>query len=277
MRHQLPKQLLTLLLIAIASVQLALAQTQTVKHTVQRGETLETIAKKYGVTKDDIVKLNPDAAQFVYVGMELTVPVNGNGMKPITEESKQIYTKNQMLTTQKEEETYNIKETESPINFSFKISYGFLRFGDDFEVRKSSFTYGLTAGIDYNFYDNWYMSANVGWKHYNINTTVKGEKSSGADIDCIVLPLTCGYSFDGIISPYVGIEFAYAIKGKTEYCGETMSKKVKDVTNSRFATTVSVGINIVKYVNIAYNYELTEMCGKKAQSRYFSIGLGMLF
>ena len=44
------------------------------KHIVERGETLETIATRYGVTTEDIVKLNPDAAQFVYVGMELTLP-----------------------------------------------------------------------------------------------------------------------------------------------------------------------------------------------------------
>lgn len=48
---------------------------QTVKkHVVQRGETLVSIAQKYSVSKDDIIKANPDAAQFVYVGMELTIP-----------------------------------------------------------------------------------------------------------------------------------------------------------------------------------------------------------
>jgi len=67
-------RIMAIALFMLVSVSAALAQAQTTKHIVERGETLETIAQKYGVTKDDIVKLNPDAAQFVYVGMELTVP-----------------------------------------------------------------------------------------------------------------------------------------------------------------------------------------------------------
>ena len=53
------------------------AQT-TVKHVVDRGETLASIAKMYGTTEDKIIELNPDAAQFVYVGMELVVPKKEN-------------------------------------------------------------------------------------------------------------------------------------------------------------------------------------------------------
>lgn len=48
------------------------------KHVVQRGETLVSIAQKYSVSKDEIIKANPDAAQFVYVGMELTIPEISN-------------------------------------------------------------------------------------------------------------------------------------------------------------------------------------------------------
>ena len=51
----------------------AVAQTAR-KHVIERGETLESIATRYGVTTEEIIKLNPGAAQFVYVGMELTLP-----------------------------------------------------------------------------------------------------------------------------------------------------------------------------------------------------------
>lgn len=43
-------------------------------HVVNRGETLQSIAQKYGVTTEQIIQANPQAAQFVYVGMELTIP-----------------------------------------------------------------------------------------------------------------------------------------------------------------------------------------------------------
>lgn len=44
------------------------------KHILERGESLESIAKKYGVTTQQIIELNPEAASFTYIGMELTIP-----------------------------------------------------------------------------------------------------------------------------------------------------------------------------------------------------------
>lgn len=61
------------LAIAMSVISLS-AQTSTVTHVIDRGETIETIAEKYGVTPQSIIDLNPAAAQFVYVGMELTIP-----------------------------------------------------------------------------------------------------------------------------------------------------------------------------------------------------------
>lgn len=45
-----------------------------VTHVVNRGETLQSIAQKYGVTTERIIQANPQAAQFIYVGMELNIP-----------------------------------------------------------------------------------------------------------------------------------------------------------------------------------------------------------
>lgn len=63
-----------LFIIMIASTTLSIAQT-TVKHIVDRGETITSIAKRYGTTEAKIIELNPNASQFIYVGMELTIPV----------------------------------------------------------------------------------------------------------------------------------------------------------------------------------------------------------
>ncbi len=45
-----------------------------IRHILERGETLESIAKKYGVTTEQIIELNPEAKTFTYVGMELIIP-----------------------------------------------------------------------------------------------------------------------------------------------------------------------------------------------------------
>lgn len=53
-----------------------MAQSQTVTHTMQRGETIESIAKQYHVSVEDINKANPNMDGLVYVGMKLVVPIN---------------------------------------------------------------------------------------------------------------------------------------------------------------------------------------------------------
>ena len=65
-------------LIMCAISLLAMAQHQVVTHVVQRGETIESIAKQYNVTVADINKANPNAEGVVYVGMKLNVPTNSN-------------------------------------------------------------------------------------------------------------------------------------------------------------------------------------------------------
>lgn len=56
-----------------------LAQTTMTKHIVERGETLESIAQHYKVTTAKIIEHNPQASQFIYVGMELLIPVDMQG------------------------------------------------------------------------------------------------------------------------------------------------------------------------------------------------------
>lgn len=50
------------------------AQDNIVKHIIDRGETLASVARLYGTTTERLVELNPDASDFVYTGMELDVP-----------------------------------------------------------------------------------------------------------------------------------------------------------------------------------------------------------
>lgn len=80
------KRLLSAIFYSVFGVCFAFAQTGTVKHTVERGETLESIASHYSTTEAKIIELNPDAAQFLYVGMNLNVP-DANTRKEQEEQS----------------------------------------------------------------------------------------------------------------------------------------------------------------------------------------------
>ena len=57
----------------------------TVTHIFERGATMSSIAKKYGVTTQQIIDLNPDAATFIYIGMEIAIPQDPETVTPSAE------------------------------------------------------------------------------------------------------------------------------------------------------------------------------------------------
>ena len=81
------KIFLSVLLCAVCMF--SMAQSQTVTHVVQRGETLESIAEYYKVSVEDINKANPNADGMVYVGMKLNIPTNSTIQNSVTKEERQ--------------------------------------------------------------------------------------------------------------------------------------------------------------------------------------------
>lgn len=67
----------------------AMAQSQTVTHVVQRGETIESIAEFYKVSVEDINKANPNVDGIVYVGMKLNIPTSVTIQNNVTKEERQ--------------------------------------------------------------------------------------------------------------------------------------------------------------------------------------------
>lgn len=59
------KRILTIIAILTIGAFNLIAQSSQIVHTVQRGETLASIANTYGVTEKQIIEANPDAAQFI--------------------------------------------------------------------------------------------------------------------------------------------------------------------------------------------------------------------
>ena len=66
-----------------------MAQSQTVTHVVQRGETIESIAEFYKVSVEDINKANPNVDGIVYVGMKLNIPTSVTIQNNVTKEERQ--------------------------------------------------------------------------------------------------------------------------------------------------------------------------------------------
>ena len=55
-------------------------------HTIQRGETIESIAAKYQVSVDAIKKANPNVGEVYYVGMKLNIPAATVTQAPLSDD-----------------------------------------------------------------------------------------------------------------------------------------------------------------------------------------------
>jgi len=221
-------RIMAIALFMLVSVSAALAQAQTAKHIVERGETLETIAQKYGVTKDDIVKLNPDAAQFVYVGMELVVPTTTATAGKSSQDSVAGQRKNTstVLTTSAPEETsYSDSEDESKWNTACEIGYGFIPKPDG--AKGSNFTYEITVGATYKIIQGLYTSARIGYNSAIYNYHIGSYRTSEAGMNYesqthfVEIPLEIGYKIqtdnqEFAIIPFGGFDFHIGVSGKTK-------------------------------------------------------------
>lgn len=76
------KHFLSAAFFAMLSCSMAWAETT---HKIQAGETLESIATKYGVTVEAIKKANPRTVRYVYAGMVLTIPDLAPAAAPVVE------------------------------------------------------------------------------------------------------------------------------------------------------------------------------------------------
>lgn len=70
------KKLFFLFILMLASLSMSAQTNQS--HTVQRGETIESVAKKYGISVNDLQQANPSAKDYFYAGMKLVIPHKTN-------------------------------------------------------------------------------------------------------------------------------------------------------------------------------------------------------
>lgn len=67
-------KLMTIIAMCIMVTATAYAQTSEKMHKIEKGETIESIAQKYGVTVEDIQKANPNAGGYFFAGMSIKIP-----------------------------------------------------------------------------------------------------------------------------------------------------------------------------------------------------------
>lgn len=237
-----------------------MAQSQTVTHVVQRGETIESIAEYYKVSVADINKANPNADGMVYVGMKLNIPTSSNTFpKKDIAVSKDYQRVNETPTTIQNEVTatsqsikkkYDANKTSADLNdYSF---YG-LCYRASFEDAGTGFyCLGGTAFTSSGWGVNFYIGADYGLaeKHYE-----------GV---CFYIGPSYGYNFNNILLmgslDFVGI---YAGQGEGQQTGTNHKGESYTYTGTKnkfgwgIALSPQVGIKLNKvtpYLGLDFNW-----------------------
>lgn len=284
-------RILTIIAILTIGAFNLIAQSSQIVHTVQRGETLASIANTYGVTEKLIIEANPDAAQFIYVGMELTIPAADKTINKAAENKTEINPTdyNQPLNNQQNilstfDESRKFKDH---LTVAFELGMLFLHtekasninYSSNSSSYSHSFGYTINVGANYYFQKPLtgpYVGARIGWMEYYSNAYYN---ESGVynkflnETHSIILPIEVGYSFstenlNWAITPFGSIDPNIAIKGTVK---ENKEKKKDSKVGGDLTLFARLGIklricefDICGFYAFPLNDKFKDLASKKA-------------
>ena len=218
------KMILSVLLCTVCVF--TMAQSQTVTHVVQRGETIESSAEYYKVSVEDINKANPNADGIVYVGMKLNIPTsskpqivsnndNQGGSTYTQENNIKHHSNNKVYQEHKYKAAKNEDEKVGKFEFAGELGFGFIKGADNF-------MYEATVGANYRLPYNLYIGARIGYNSANYTGLIKIEGqniNAKQNYHLLEIPIEFGYSLKnesetlGLI-PFVGFNTNIGLSGK---------------------------------------------------------------
>ena len=214
------KMILSVLLCTVCVF--TMAQSQTVTHVVQRGETIESIAEYYKVSVEDINKANPNADGIVYVGMKLNIPtsskpqiVSNNDNQGGSTYTQENNSNNKVYQEHKYKAAKNEDEKVGKFEFAGELGFGFIKGADNF-------MYEATVGANYRLPYNLYIGARIGYNSANYTGLIKIEGqniNAKQNYHLLEIPIEFGYSLKnesetlGLI-PFVGFNTNIGLSGK---------------------------------------------------------------
>lgn len=196
---KLMKRLLSFVFVLVSVCFVSFGQ-NIVEHVVTRGETLQSIARLYGIQEDDITSLNPSAAKFLYVGQKLqikTVPAT-----PVVNTPTE--TPSNIVTTTVRVPEY--QEKSEPVNqyipfFRPKLKGRYELAMMDIPVGKlvksyDGFNFGqhYCLGLSLYLTDKFYAATGVDYQWYLLNAkSTKYTKSIEVFQNFVGAPIVIGY------------------------------------------------------------------------------------
>lgn len=259
---------------------MAMAQ-QVVKHTVVAGETITSVAAKYGVSEADIKDANPETKQYFYTGMELVIPNKGKAVTETTthvaapasnyKETNYSYGQNNVSGSHEKEGNAGKVGATSEALFGYLIpSLG--------EGVESKFCAGLSVALGAKYYatDNVYIEGMAGYKCLFQSSKVKGDTQSiTSQIHNITIPLHLGVSIPSssrvALGLFAGTRVDIPVSSKSEYGREKIKLDVP------VHAVIEAGLNIKVSDDIAIRLQYDYSPAKSVKYSLISIGVASAF
>ena len=280
---------------------LAMAQSQTITHIVQRGETIESIADYYKVSVADINKANPNADGIIYVGMKLNIP---------TSTSPKNETRTEKTTTSgissNENTSYVLQSSTTKKSYDNETTLGlqFARVKASYlfptEMEKSSrghyrSSYNLSFVLEgeYVFNPNIFAGFGLGYMAQGSCNSDRNQDEDGiryqqyeSQYHYVMVPLSIGYRMpitkNVNIDAYTGPVVTCVVAGNSQYRTSTSEEwnktKLKDMKNVKYFTpfwNIGARVNLWSFeLGAEYWYLLTktnEGGSKRAIAAYFAL------
>ena len=180
-----------LILSFLAAITISTAMAQQVTHTIQRAETLESIAQKYNVTVEALKQANPDVQEYVYIGMKLVIPAQA--VKTETNEERTESPALVPIVPQEIEPSENaIENRNEMVSSQFKPSWGgSFEFGwnlvkpEGADITFKNMSFDVSMGPKYRITPNVSVYARLGYKF----TGYSGGYKKDTSIHDIYMPL----------------------------------------------------------------------------------------
>ena len=279
----------------------SMAQSQTVTHVVQRGETLESIAEYYKVSVADINKANPNADGIIYVGMKLNIPASTSPKNETRTEkttTSGISSNENTSYVPQSSTTKKSYDNETTLGLQFarvKASYLFPT-----EMEKSSrghyrSSYNLSFVLEgeYVFNPNIFAGFGLGYMAQGSCNSDRNQDEDGiryqqykSQHHYVMVPLSIGYRMpitkNVNIDAYTGPVVTCVVAGNSQYRTSTSEKwnktKLKDMKNVKYFTpfwNIGARVNLWSFeLGAEYWYLLTktnEGGSKRAIAAYFAL------
>ena len=209
------------------------SQDYQVKHVVQRGETLSSIAKQYGVTEQMIKEANSQMGDLFYVGLKLNIPKKSSANLKIEQKQKDG---NELLVKGSKSETVSLEDESRKGTFERELYAGLsLNSWSGNDAKNSKNNVGFHIGLLQRYFllEEVFLEAGISFatKGYKADENLSSgqywdDEGANYDIDYhykmqtynLEIPINVGYSsvWSSALSVHIkgGAYVTYALSGK---------------------------------------------------------------